>query len=177
MDLEAESALSVDTGKLKDISKSCNKLLETQKEIEKTEEVLKHLKEEEKTISEEVIPNLMQEAGVSMIKTEDGKTVKVSQFYAARIPESKRDEAFDWLRENDAGDMIKNIVSLNFGKSEDAVATALVEELVERKLNVSQKMKVEPMTLKSSVKTEIEKGRSVPMDLFGVYVANKTTIK
>tara|TARA_R100001015_G_C4635356_1_gene204889 strand:- start:6776 stop:7309 length:534 start_codon:yes stop_codon:yes gene_type:complete len=177
MDLEAESALSVDTGKLKDISKSCNKLLETQKEIEKTEEVLKHLKEEEKTISEEVIPNLMQEAGVSMIKTEDGKTVKVSQFYAARIPESKRDEAFDWLRENDAGDMIKNIVSLNFGKSEDAVATALVEELVERKLNVSQKMKVEPMTLKSYVKTEIEKGRSVPMDLFGVYVANKTTIK
>ena len=177
MDLEAESALSVDTGKLKDISKSCNKLLETQKEIEKTEEVLKHLKEEEKTISEEVIPNLMQEAGVSMIKTEDGKTVKVSQFYAARIPESKRDEAFDWLRENDAGDMIKNIVSLNFGKSEDAVATALVEELVERKLNVAQKMKVEPMTLKSYVKTEIEKGRSVPMDLFGVYVANKTTIK
>ena len=177
MDLEAESALSVDTGKLKDISKSCNKLLETQKEIEKTEEVLKHLKEEEKTISEEVIPNLMQEAGVSMIKTEDGKTVKVSQFYAARIPESKRDEAFDWLRENDAGDMIKNIVSLNFGKSEDAVATAIVEELVERKLNVSQKMKVEPMTLKSYVKTEIEKGRSVPMDLFGVYVANKTTIK
>jgi hypothetical protein len=38
-------------------------------------------------------------------------------------------------------------------------------------------MKVEPMTLKSYVKTEIEKGRSVPMDLFGVYVANKTTIK
>ena len=177
MDLEAESTLSVDTGKLKDISQSCKKLLETQKEIEKMEEVIKELKEEEKTISEEVIPNLMQEAGVSMIKTEDGKTVKVSQFYAARIPESKKDEAFDWLRENDAGDMIKNIVSLNFGKSEDAAAAALVEELIQRKLNVSQKMKVEPMTLKSYVKTEIEKGRSVPMDLFGVYVANKTTIK
>ena len=73
--------------------------------------------------------------------------------------------------------MIKNIVSLNFGKSEDEAAASLVDELIERKLNVSQKMKVEPMTLKSYVKTEIEAGRTVPMDMFGVYIANKTTIK
>ncbi|MAL10328.1 MAG: hypothetical protein CMF74_11760 [Maricaulis sp.] len=177
MDLEAESAVSVDTGKLKDISTSCKKLLETQKEIDKMEDALKELKEEERIISEETIPNLMQEAGVSMIKTEDGKTVQVSQFYAARIPQSKQGEAFDWLRENGAGDMIKNIVSCNFGRAEDGQATDLVADLQSKGLNVSQKMKVEPMTLKSYVKTEIEKGRSVPMDLFGVYVANKTTIK
>jgi hypothetical protein len=73
--------------------------------------------------------------------------------------------------------MIKNIVSCNFGRAEDGQATDLVADLQSKGLNVSQKMKVEPMTLKSYVKTEIEKGRSVPMDLFGVYVANKTTIK
>ena len=41
MDLEAESIVSVDTGMSSDIAESCNKLLETQKQIESAEEELK----------------------------------------------------------------------------------------------------------------------------------------
>jgi len=33
------------------------------------------------------------------------------------------------------------------------------------------------MTLKAFVRNEIEEGREVPMDLFGIFVGNKTTIK
>ena len=45
-----------------------------------------------------------------------GSSVEVKPFYSARIPASKSEEAFDWLRENGHGDLIKNQVSLEFGK-------------------------------------------------------------
>ena len=128
-------------------------------------------------LSEQEIPNLMQEAGVSEFKLADGSSVSIKPFYAAKIPVSKTDEAFQWLTGNGYGDLIKNTVSLNFGKSEDNIANSLVEDLKSKGHNVSQKKKVEPQTLKAFVKEAIQNGQNVPMDLFGVYISNKTTIK
>ena len=78
MDLEAESIISVDTGMSADIAKYCNKLLETQKQILKTEEELTKLKEVEDTLSEQTIPNLMQQAGVQLLKLSDGHPLKLN---------------------------------------------------------------------------------------------------
>ena len=66
---------------------------------------------------------------------------------------------------------------LQFGKTQDEDANKLVVELKSKGHNVSQKMKVEPMTLKATVREQIEKGYDVPMDLLGVFIGNKTTIK
>tara|TARA_R110002110_G_scaffold66205_1_gene181584 strand:- start:183 stop:719 length:537 start_codon:yes stop_codon:yes gene_type:complete len=176
MDLEAESIVTVDTAATKDIAESCNKLLQTQEELQKVEEQVKKLKETERELSEQVIPNAMQAAGLSMIKLENGVSVDVRPFYAAKIPASKQEEAFEWLRENGAGGLIKNIVSLNFGKSEDQEASNLVEDLKTRGYAVDQKMKVEPMTLKAYVKERIQNGQKIDMELFGVYIASKTKL-
>ena len=62
MDLEAESIVKIDVAMSLDITDSCNKLLETQKKIEATEEELKKLKDVETTLSEQTIPNLMQQS-------------------------------------------------------------------------------------------------------------------
>ena len=106
MDLEAESAIQVDTAVSLDIAQSCNKLLETQKKMDAIDEQLKMLKATETTLSEQTIPNLMHRAGVSLIKLKDGSAVEIKPFYAARIPLSKVEEAFTWLRENGHGDLI-----------------------------------------------------------------------
>ena len=178
MDLEQESTLiNVDTDKVKSISELCNRLLDLQEQARRIEENLKSKNDEIRVLSEQEIPNLMQEAGVSEFKLADGSSVSVKPFYAARIPVSKTDEAFQWLTGNGYGDLIKNTVSLNFGKSEDNLANSLVEDLKSKGHNVSQKKKVEPQTLKAFVKEAIQNGQNVPMDLFGVYISNKTTIK
>jgi len=39
-----------------------------------------------------------------------------------------------------------------------------------------KKEKVEPMTLKAFVREQVEGGKELPFDLFGVYIANKTKI-
>lgn len=176
MDLEAESTLRVDTAMSSDIAQSCNKLLDVQKQISNAEEELKKLKEAETLLSEQTIPNLMQQAGIALLKLSDGSSVEVKPFYSARIPSTKTEEAFEWLRENGFGDIIKNNVTLTFGRSEDEVAKALIDELRNKGHNVDQSQKVEPMTLKAFVKEQITQGKNVPSDLFGVYVANKTKI-
>ena len=178
MDLEKESALiKVDTGKSQELSELCTRLLELQKQITRCEENIKNLRSEERLLSENEIPNLMQQAGISSLKLIDGSSVSFKPEYYAKIPVSKTDEAFDWLSSNGHGDLIKNEVSLKFGRSEDNVANSIVEDLKSKGHNVSQKKKVEPMSLKAFVKDEIQKGNNLPMDLFGVYVSNKTTIK
>ena len=177
MDLEAESIVSIDTGMSQDIANSCNKLLETQKKILTAEEELKKLKDVETTLSEQTIPNLMQQAGVSMIKLSDGSSVEVKPFYSARIPASKSDEAFDWLRNNGHGDLIKNQVSLEFGMKQDNEAKLIIEELKAKGLPVKQKTSVHPSSLRGFVREQIQDlGKDVPAELFGTYVANKTKI-
>jgi len=80
-------------------------------------------------LSESDIPNLMQKAGVKQIKLTDGSSVEIKPYYGARIPASRTEEAFDWLRENQHGDLIKNNVTLTFGRNEDNSAKSLVDEL------------------------------------------------
>jgi len=41
----------------------------------------------------------------------------------------------------------------------------------------TQKMKVEPMTLKALVRERIEAGNDLPTDIFNVFVGSRTTIK
>jgi len=177
MDLEAESIVSIDTGMSSDIAESCNKLLDIQKKISTAEEEMKKLKEVETTLSEQTIPNLMQQAGISMLKLADGSSVEVKPFYSARIPASKSEQAFDWLRANGHGDMIKNQVSLEFGMRQDNEAKALVEELKQKGLAVQQKTSVHPSSLRGFVREQIQDlGKDVPAELFGTYVANKTKI-
>ena len=176
MDLEAESTIQVDATVSLDIAQSCNKLLETQKKMAAIDEQLKTLKATEATLSGQTIPNLMHKAGVSLIKLKDGSAVEVKPFYAASIPLSKVDEAFTWLRDNGHGDLIKNNVLITFRCQQDNEAKSLVAELREKGHNVKQAEKVESMTLKAFVREQIQDGKNVPADLFGVYVASKTKI-
>ena len=177
MDLEQMSKeITLDTTAMEDIATACNKLLDIQKEVSALEDKLKKKKEEELKLSENEIPNLMQKAGAASIKLTDGTAVEIKPYYGARIPASRTEEAFNWLRENNFADLIKNNVTLTFGRNEDNMAKSLVNELRQKGHNVKQAEKVEPMTLKAFVREQIEKGKDVPADLFGVYVATRTKL-
>jgi len=176
MDLEQESTIAVDTGMSKDIADSCNKLIVTQKQLKELDDKRKTLEEVERTLSEQTIPNLMQQAGISMLKLADGSSVEISKKYAARIPAAKSNEALSWLRENGFEDLIKNDLSMSFGMKQDNEAKSLAAELVEKGFNVKQKTHVHHSTLAGFVREQVESGKDVPHDLFGVYVADRTKI-
>ena len=145
--------------------------------IEAAEENLKLLKKKRDHISGEVIPTMMTEMGLSELKLSDGSHLKVATSYKAHISEANKEAAYNWLRNNGLGDIIKNEISVSFGKNEDNKAASYVDLARGQGLEPSQKMKVEPMTLKALVRERIEAGKEMPTEIFGVYTENKTTIK
>ena len=145
--------------------------------IELSEDNLKDLKKEHQRISGEVIPTMMSEMGLSELKLQDGSHLKVSTSYRATITEANKEAAFNWLRNNGLGDIIKNEISVSFGRNEDNKAATYAELAKGQGFQPTQKMKVEPMTLKALVRERIEAGKDMPTEIFGVFSENKTTIK
>ena len=145
--------------------------------IELSENNLKDLKKEHQRISGEVIPTMMSEMGLAELKLQDGSHLKVSTSYRATITEANKEAAFNWLRNNGLGDIIKNEISVSFGRNEDNKAANYAELAKGHGFQPTQKMKVEPMTLKALVRERIEAGKDMPTEIFGVYSENKTTIK
>ena len=177
IDIEKISSnVDIDQTSVKSISEKCNQLKQIQKQIEEDEEKLSLLKHKARDFEERIIPEMMQEAGVSLLKLADGSSVEVKPFYAAKIPESRIDEAFGYLRSNGFEDLIKNTVTASFGRGQDNQVSELINVCEKFGFNYNKKEKVEPMTLKAFVKEQIEGGKKLPFDLFGVYIANKTKI-
>jgi len=145
--------------------------------IENAEEIVKNLKKKRDHISGEVIPTMMSEMGLAELKLHDGSHLKVSTSYKAHISEANKEMAYNWLRENGLGDIIKNEISVSFGRNEDNKAADYAELAKSNGFQPTQKMKVEPMTLKALVRERIEAGKEMPTEIFGVYSENKTTIK
>ena len=145
--------------------------------IETSENNLKDLKKEHDRLSGEVIPTMMAEMGLAHLKLSDGSTVDVKPNYSASITVANREKAFNWLRENGLGDIIKNEISVSFGRNEDNKAASYAELAKGQGFQPTQKMKVEPMTLKALVRERIEAGKEMPTEIFGVFSENKTTIK
>ena len=177
MDIEKMStSIDIDQNSVKSISEKCNQLKDLRNQIEDAEEKLSLLKNKSRDLEERIIPEMMQEAGVSLLKLADGSSVEVKPFYAAKIPESRVEEAFSWLRGNGFEDLIKNTVTASFNRGQDNQVSELIKVCEEHGFNYNKKEEVEPMTLKAFVKEQVETGKQLPFDLFGVYIANKTKI-
>ena len=145
--------------------------------IKNTEEQLKEMKKRRDHLSGEVIPTMMSEMGLAELKLHDGSHLKVSTTYRATITEANKEAAFNWLRNNGLGDIIKNEISVSFGRNEDNKAADYAALAQERGYQPTQKLKVEPMTLKALVRERIEAGKEMPTEIFGIFSENKTTIK
>ena len=146
-------------------------------DIKETENKLKEKKKELERLSGEVIPTMLSEMGLSELRLQDGSSIKVSTSYRAHISVANKEAAFNWLRKNGLGDIIKNEISVSFGRNEDNKAADYADLAKGQGFQPTQKMKVEPMTLKALVRERIEAGKEMPTEIFGIFSENKTTIK
>ena len=141
------------TDNIKTLADQVEKLNSLQQRIELQEDNLKSTKKEFDYLSGEVIPTMMAEMGLSHLKLMDGSSVDVKPNYSASISIANREKAFNWLRDNGLGDIIKNEILVSFGRNEDNKAADYAALAEERGFQPTQKMKVEPMTLKKTNKT------------------------
>lgn len=171
------AALQVADNDLQGLAQMARRAKSLEKEIEDFEADLKQKKEQYRKLTEEVIPEALTSMGLKSFRMDDGSSIEIKAFYSASITEARRAEAFQWLRENGYDDIIKNTVSVRFGRNESGLADRAIEILRAAGFPVEQAEKVEPMTLKAWVKEQVEKGREFPSELFGAYIGQKATIK
>jgi len=160
----------------KKLSDQIVKLQTLEGELLVKEQEFKELKRKADLVSSEVIPTMMQEMNISTLKLADGTSVEVKPVYGASIPADKKEDAYKWLRENGLGDLIKNEVTVAFGRSEDNKAQQYAVLAQGQGYEPVQKLKVEPMTLKALVRERIENGLDMPSNLFNLFTSNRTKI-
>ena len=165
------------TENIQSLADQVEKLESLQTRLQLQEDNMKSTKKEIERLSGDIIPTMMSEMGLAELKLQDGSHLKVSTSYRATITEANKESAFNWLRENGLGDIIKNEILVSFGRNEDNKAADYAELAKSSGFQPTQKMKVEPMTLKALVRERIEAGKEMPTEIFGVFSENKTTIK
>ena len=160
----------------KSLSNQVIKLKQLEDDLVQKEKELKELKRHIELVSGEVIPTMMQEMNISTLKLADGSSVEVKPVYGASITVANKEAAYTWLRENGLGDLIKNEITVSFGRNEDNKASEYANLAKGQGYEPVQKLKVEPMTLKALVRERLESGQEMPSDLFNVFAGNRTKV-
>ena len=161
---------------IKTLSHYCLMLQNYEDQIANMEDQIKQIKEQADKISSEVIPNMLAEQGLSSLKLADGSAVEVKKSYSCTIKKDDVESAYQWLRKNGLGDLIKNEVAVTFGKGEDNKAKELLDLAEQEGYEPQQKSKVEPMTLKALFRERVEAGLDMPSEFFHTFVKDQTKI-
>ncbi len=169
-----QSVEQIDSAKR--LSDKILELKDFEDEIANAEESLKKLKEKARTISSIEIPAMMDEMQITKLKLKDGEAVEIKKVYGASIPKDKQEAAFTWLRNNGVVDMIKNDITVTFGRGEDNKASEYATLAKGQGYEPVQKVGVHPQTLKAVVRERVESGQNMPTDLFNTFVGNQTKI-
>ncbi len=144
--------------------------------VNKLDDKLKEAKRELLKLTDEDLPAMLLELGLSSFELEDGSKVTVRPTYGAHIKAENKATAFDWLRQNGFDDIIKNTVSCNFGRGEDQEASQFIDYAQGLGYAAEQKTDVHHSTLKAFVKERVQNGETFPMELFGAYVGQRANI-
>jgi len=176
IDFEQDQQEIIEKTDISTLSRYCLMLQNLEDQMLNMEKDLKKLKEKADKIGSEIIPNLLAEQGLSSLKLADGSSIDIRKSYNCTIKKDQVESAFEWLRNNGLGDLIKNEVAVQFGKGEDNKAEQLLGLAVREGYEPSQKQKVEPMTLKALYRERIEAGLDMPSEFFNTFVKDQTKI-
>ena len=159
------------------VSNLANKQLQVGSELAELEGAVKAKKEELRLISEQELPDAMQAAGLNEIVLSSGEKISIGEFYSAHISKANQEVAYQWLTANGHEGLIKNEVSLRFGRNESEVVNETVSNLKARGLSPEVRQSVHPSTLKAFVREQLTSGSDIPTEPFGIYIGTKATIK
>ena len=168
-----------DVDNLKGVENLSTLVLELQKledEIKDKESQLKSTKEKADKLSQVAIPEIMEALKMKTMKLADGSAIEIKEIYSATIPVDKKEGAYNWLREHGLGDLIKNEITVSFGRGEDNKANDYASLAEKNGYQPTQKMKVEPMTLKALYRERVESNLDLPSEHFNLFKGNKTKI-
>lgn len=177
----ADAPVAVGDDEIQSIAQLAERQVVIEDWIETQTARLKEAKENLLKLSCEKLPAAMKQAGMLNFTLENGCTIDVKEGVHGSITKANQPWCFNWLRENNNGDLIKNEVKTTFGMGEDEQAKELTEHLTEAEIDFSQKESIHPQTLGAFIRTEVvntEVDRDAEWEeRFGVYRKSVATIE
>jgi len=171
------SVETLDNAGLDTVAGLARKIKYQQDKVERLDRELKDEKQALLKLTDEDLPSTMADLGLSKFSLDDGSTVEVKPTYGASILVKDRPAAYEWLRENGFDDIIKNVISCQFGRGEDDQASAFHAFASQQGYQADQNESIHASTLKAFVKERIETGEDFPHTLFGAYVGQRAIIR
>jgi len=173
----ATSVEKLDQQGLTSVAALARQIRDKEENVKSLEQKLKDEKKALLKLTDEDMPAMLAEIGISSLSLDDGSQVEVKQTYGASILVDNRPKAYEWLRDNGYDDIIKNTVLCQFGRGEDDQASAFAAFAQKQGYVPEQKTEIHPQTLRAFVKERVEEGDSFPMELFGAWVGQRAVIK
>lgn len=162
-------------GDINTVRKLAEELRDIETQINELEETTKLLKKRGDELRFEEIPDAMGDLGMERIALADGFTVKIGDLVTGSLPKDpeKRKRALELIDSYDASSLCKNVVSMEFGRSEHNQALSLAAELREQGHKADVKTDIHHSTLCSFVRERMKKGEPVDAEALGVFVRRK----
>jgi|TARA_R100000734_G_C3310332_1_gene101102 hypothetical protein len=166
----------IDDEALGQLGSELDRMRSVQEQIKLTELKVKNLKDEEQTLADS-ITDLLQSKGLSELKLTDGSTVTTKEKLYCSITEENKEAAHNWVRNQGDGDIIANVVSVDFKKGEDDQALEFKQQIENLGLIPNESSKIHGSTLRSYLVSKDAQGVDYDDKLFSVRRLNKVTIK
>jgi hypothetical protein len=169
---------NVEQNDLAEIRQLGDTLNELDQSILQAEAEVSNLKQRRKQVAEELLPDLMNKCGLSLIQLNNGAKIQINEFVDARIKDP--DVAFQWLRDTNNDSIIKNDITVSLGRGDDALAQQVIATLKEsHDIDAQVRIGIHNMTLKSFCKDALdnpELAESLPREAFGIYEGQRAKI-
>ena len=162
---------------LAQIAATARDILAAQDAVADCEEALKTAQARLRTLKEDVMPELMSEAGQEQVKTADGLIVSIKELVRGQPSKDNEVEAFAWLRDSGNGGIIKSKLEADLGKADQEKIKAALDALAPLGIRAAPKQSVAWQTLGALVREKLAKGEAIPLELLGVHMWKQAEVK
>ena len=176
INLRADAPSQVTQTEPQKLTDEIKKLQDIQQEIQNYKDRIKDLEESEKYFSQVVIPDMMNAMNLKTMKLKDGSEIEISNKFFATALAEKKAEAYQWLRDNGLSNIVKNEITVRFGKDEDNKAQQYADLARGQGYEPEQKVAVHASTLRVALEDLHIRGGKIPSEYFSTFDGYRTKI-
>jgi hypothetical protein len=137
-------------------------LREQVRKIVKLEQLLEDAKVERRRLEWEVLPALMDSAGVQLLGLDNEDNIVREEDIFASISEKNLPKAVAWLDKNDLSSLVKTQFVIPIDKGDIKTRDRIAKGLEKAKIEYALKTDIHSQTLKAFVKESVANGRKLP---------------
>lgn len=160
-----------------EISMLAQQQLDLETKLKELENLVEVAKESLRHVQEVLIPEAMASVGMSEFKLANGAKITIRDDVYASMRADQILNAVKWLDDMGLGDIVKDDVTVKFGRGDSDKAKDIVSYAQAQGYNVSEKLSVHPQTLKATVKEQLAQGVQFPEEYFSINPVKKAVIK